>query len=444
MRHKRRNNKNNNNHVKSNKSNNTNNSNSGNNKSSFNAGNADPRPKGFANLGNTCYLNSILQVLMNAPTFGEILASDGKLAELQGCDGIIIALINLYKNYHLTGVQSSLTPSNIIKHIRQKSGRFHRFEQEDSHELLRSLLDIVRTDELKRKRIPSIVDTLFSGYFLSSVKCNKCNHLSQHLEAFYDISLAISGTDTLSEALKRFSASETLDGANKIHCDKCKKYEVGSKSTRIAIPPSILTLHFKRFEVVSNSSKLKGGSSLSKISKNVEFSEALDLSKYTSDLYYDSTLENSSTDDDKENNSQTPYVVAKKPLSYSLFGVVCHSGGLKGGHYTAFVRYNKPQPIKGITERKHLDMEKIFKTIKDYNHGRGYFDHYDACDDDETDDTSECSEKITSSNDWYHVSDTSVSRSNISHVLKSQAYILFYERDTQKCRNKEESSSDSR
>lgn len=487
-------------------------------------------PRGLVNLGNTCYFNSIMQALLNAPLFGPILeertsTTDNKYflespdskkrieVELPECDYAVKALVDLYKQYtnkpqkRTTGNSNNSTsnlqpisPNKLMSSIRQKTGRFQRLVQEDSHELLRSLIDIIRSDEIHRQKaaiaacqgdnksdikheIYTLIDMIFGGFFLSSVKCQKCKYQSQHLEPFYDLSLAITDpTSDIRAALANFTSNAILDGENKFICDRCSKtngkktYEAGVKSTNIAVPPNILTLHLKRFEASGDlrsslgggrkGGKAKGGGggrrtrgkaggkddvtdddgdmfssgvNLRKINKHVEFTEFLDLSDFTSDLCYDLT---------KINN--WPRINKDDPIWYSLFGVVCHSGNLRGGHYTAYVKIEDPVDDNYFMEEfaefiqktpyvpEPLDIDKIRECIRRHDSTRcETTDKYR--DDEQTFSFLHQNGNSSAYNDdydkpksipghWYHISDSQVRKSNIANVLASQAYILFYRR----------------
>lgn len=469
-----------------------------------------------------------MQVLLNAPLFGTLLeertsSSDNKYTlddpnsderveiELPECDYAVKSLVELYKQYtnqpQKPGASSNsnsnlqpISPNKLMNTIRQKTGRFQRLVQEDSHELLRSLIDIIRSDEIRRQKaaissyygdnkstlkhdVFTLIDMVFGGYFLSSVKCQKCKYKSQHLEPFFDISLAI--TDPISDiraAIANFTSNAILDGDNKFICERCSKingkkaYEAGVKSTNIAVPPNILTLHLKRFEVSGemrgglgggrkSSGKGKGvsgggrrargkngnksgdeeddllspgsgGVNFRKINKHIEFSEFLDLSDFTSDLCYDLTKIN-----------KWPKINRGDSIWYSLFGVVCHSGNLRGGHYTAYVKTEDPidenycmddfaQFIQNTPYLPELaDIDKIRERIKQHDSTRCETTDRFREDDDthflngNGASTSDYYEKPKSiPGNWYHISDSQVRKSNLSHVLTSQAYILFYRR----------------
>lgn len=475
------------------------------------------KPRGLVNLGNTCYFNSIMQCLLNAPLFGPLLeertsSSENKYTmddpnsdeqielELPECDFAVKTLVDLYKNY--TSNQSNsqpIGPSKLMCCIRQKTGRFQRLVQEDSHELLRSLIDIIRSDEMRRHKAAissylgenkvtelkadcfTIIDMIFGGYFLSSVKCQKCKFKSEHLEPFYDLSLAI--TDPINDiraAIANFTSNAILDGDNKFICERCSKlngkktYEAGIKSTTIAVPPNILTLHLKRFESSSGGLMSRGGGlgggrknkkcggggrkkgnkknrggddddddddgfvcgrggvNFRKINKHVEFTEFLNLSDYTNEICYDLTKIN-----------EWPRLKLGEPIWYSLFGVVSHSGNLRGGHYTAYVKCEEPESDRlsmrdfeqFIQERPYVpglaDIDKIREEIRQHDSDHRLATHRfnNDSDDDEASETSTYDNKPHSiPGNWYHISDSDVRKSTLANVLSSQAYIVFYRR----------------
>lgn len=473
--------------------------------------NITPSPKGLLNLGNTCYFNSVVQCLLNTPLFGYLLDERANIKdytyvfidpstkeeveiELPECNSTVASVIQLYKDYIANNKTKSIGPFKLLQSIRQQTGRFPKLVQEDSHELLRSLIDIIRSDEIKRHKTAlskllvneklfqfknecySVIDMLFGGYFLSSVQCQKCRGKSQHLEPFYDISLAITGNICdVSEAIANFSSNAILDGDNKVICERCTKvngektYEAGEKSTTIAVPPNILTLHLKRFETLgglfsNRICKLSGGRkarrndgnnkktrrgrnqardneisgivggrgnlSFRKIDKHIEFYEFLNLAEHTDNLSYDLTKINGW--------KRLDY---SSPIWYALFGVVCHSGNLKGGHYTCYVKFNESihdsdnedlaELAKFIRETPYVpgscDIEKIRESLKRYESTHSYTsEQYKGDFIGEHD--SETNSDATRSNPgtWYYISDSSVTRSNLATVLKSQAYILFY------------------
>merc|ERR1711878_254672 len=142
-----------------------------------------------------------------------------------------------------------------------------------------------------------------------------------------------------------------------------KVYSPASKQFLVFCPPAILTLHLKRFQQTLSGCK--------KVNKHVSF----------------------------------PLGQAK--VLYSLYGCVEHSGGLQGGHYTAFVRvrpanthadstaFFAPSISKASDIPKFLD--EIESKVKSSRH--------------RTETPEEAADRAMKSCDlpkrWYHVSDSS-------------------------------------
>jgi ubiquitin C-terminal hydrolase len=66
----------------------------------------------------------------------------------------------------------------------------------------------------------SIIHQIFGGYLKSVVKCAACGYESPKIDPFLDLSLEIKGCNTLTSALKVFSAPEILGKGDQYRCEK--------------------------------------------------------------------------------------------------------------------------------------------------------------------------------------------------------------------------------
>jgi len=120
----------------------------------------------------------------------------------------------------------------------------------------------------------------------------------------------------LTDCLEAFSVKEVLDGAQAWYCPVCERNRRAVKTLSVWRYPDFLIIHLKRFVFLDHQG-LGGGPGAVKLDNRVAFPlQDLDL---------------------------TPYLSG--PLQqggelFSLYGAVCHSGGLGAGHYTAFARHN--------------------------------------------------------------------------------------------------------
>ncbi|XP_055459263.1 ubiquitin carboxyl-terminal hydrolase 45 isoform X7 [Psammomys obesus] len=215
-------------------------------------------------------------------------------------------------------------------------------------------------------------------------------HSAQH--AFQTLSQSYVTTSkecSVQSCLYQFTSMELLMGNNKLLCEDCTEkrqkcpqeaspaekkgggvYTNARKQLLISAVPAILILHLKRFH--------QAGLSLRKVNRHVDFPLTLDLAPFCA-----ATCKNIS--------------VGEKVL-YGLYGIVEHSGSMRGGHYTAYVKVRVPS-------------RKLSEYITGRKTGPGL---------------KEAESELGSH--WVHVSDTYVQVVPESRALSAQAYLLFYER----------------
>lgn len=139
--------------------------------------------------------------------------------------------------------------------------------------------------------------------------------------------------------------------------------------------PEVLAIQLKRFAQVG----FRGG--LRKISGHVEFPLELDLAPFVEELSGEKSkteLKEKSHTAKRKRAGSCPNERGKtRGYKYELTGVTVHGGSLSGGHYTAYVREGADSEHRG---------------------------------------------------GWYHCNDSKIQRAQVRDVLKSEAYLLYYER----------------
>ncbi|KAJ0969178.1 hypothetical protein J5N97_022055 [Dioscorea zingiberensis] len=158
--------------------------------------------RGLANLGNTCFFNSVIQNLFAMNVLRDYFASlDRPLGP------ITMALKKLFlETSMMADSRGVLNPKALFGCICVKAPQFRGYQQQDSHELLRCLLDGLHMEEMSEKKFTdasdendkgasiseaSFVDTVFGGQLSSTVSCVECGHTSTVHEPFLDLSLPI-------------------------------------------------------------------------------------------------------------------------------------------------------------------------------------------------------------------------------------------------------------
>ncbi|XP_029872261.1 ubiquitin carboxyl-terminal hydrolase 8 isoform X3 [Aquila chrysaetos chrysaetos] len=304
-------------------------------------GGSGPALTGLRNLGNTCYMNSILQCLCNAPHLADyfnrnLYHDDINRSNFLGHKGEVAEEFGVIMKALWTGQYKYISPKDFKITIGKINDQFAGYSQQDSQELLLFLMDGLHEDLNKadnRKRYKeenndhlddfraaelawhkhkqlneSIIVALFQGQFKSTVQCLTCHKKSRTFEAFMYLSLPLASTSkcTLQECLRLFSKEEKLTDNNRFYCSHCKTRRDSLKKIEIWKLPPVLLVHLKRFSY--------DGRWKQKLQTSVDFPlETLDLSQYV--------------------------IGPKNNLKrYNLFSVSNHYGGLDGGHYTAYCK----------------------------------------------------------------------------------------------------------
>ncbi|KAJ8755346.1 hypothetical protein K2173_019144 [Erythroxylum novogranatense] len=157
--------------------------------------------RGLVNLGNTCFFNSVLQNLLAMNRLRDYFFNhDAPFGPL------FIALKKLFvESKPENGLKNVINPRSFFGCVCSKAPQFRGYQQQDSHELLRCLLDELSAEELASKNQvkasggdshstghgPTFVDFEFGGRISSTVSCIECGHSSTVYEPFLDLSLSV-------------------------------------------------------------------------------------------------------------------------------------------------------------------------------------------------------------------------------------------------------------
>ncbi|CAN4128158.1 unnamed protein product [Withania somnifera] len=293
---------------------------------------------GLSNLGNTCFLNAVLQCFIHTVPLIEGLKSNDHVTP---CDDylmgfcVICALRKLIDAslFSKIGVAS---PWKFVHNLNYFSSTFHRFQQEDAHEFLQCFLDKLEScDDSRLKDCPTletnnIVKQAFGGRLVSKLRCCNCGHCSDTYETIIDLSLEVEDVDSLDTALESFTKVEKIEDSEiKFTCEKCTEQVSIEKQLVLDKAPSVASLHLKRFKT--------DGSLVEKIHKYVSFPLELDLHNYA------------------DNNQ-----VDNEELKYDLYAVIVHIGiSYCSGHYYSFIR-------SAPNEWYNFDDSKVVRVREDF------------------------------------------------------------------------------
>ncbi|TPX55921.1 hypothetical protein PhCBS80983_g04927 [Powellomyces hirtus] len=152
---------------------------------------------GLTNLGNTCFFNSVMQCINYTTPLWQARA---KLAVSNSVhrpvSDALLEFLDAMKAQRALG-GGSVNPRSLFGVLSNEWRMYKRMGQQDSHELLRRLLDGVREEQLDRspgrKPGPQItpVDEVFGGKLCQIIVCDTCKHISYAFEDYLDLSLPI-------------------------------------------------------------------------------------------------------------------------------------------------------------------------------------------------------------------------------------------------------------
>lgn len=320
---------------------------------------------GLYNLGNSCYMNAVLQCMISTKEltiflldndYTQFVATDSKL----GSRGI---LTNEYKNLAQlmleNTIKHSATNPKKFKYVVGKVNKsFDNYDQQDSAEFLHFLLDMIHEDlnvsanktplnisnedEERRDNLPfrlasaiewerylrtdySTIVEIFSGQYASRLTCNNCYKNSTTYIPFNMISVPIPSKPAvkITDCIEKFISPELLTKDNLWKCPKCKINKSSTKKLTLTRLPRVLILHLERFSYKDTG--------FIKNNAKVDIPERLSMKKYWP-----------KPQDDQERNDLKFIPVRGQDetndFEYHLFGIVRHYGTLDTGHYIANVK----------------------------------------------------------------------------------------------------------
>lgn len=312
--------------------------------------------RGSVNMGNTCFMASVVQALAATTVVVEYFLRENHREATCDAEHCLACAFDDYlaRAFGEENGGGALVACDLLYTWWSNDRSFARQAQQDAHEFFLHFISVAhanltgaRLRPKKRRKLVGLATILsleaphesdeedeatereraaaeteasecdcvfhraFAGVLRSDVTCASCGASRTLLEPTVGVSLDIpastSKTASLEACLQDFTATEEIQSHETRVCAECSvasaTYE---KRMRFARAPRVLNVHLKRFE--------GDFESMRKNDAHVRFPLVLDLSTYVSDA----------------SPSSSYY--------YRLYAVVVHSGVLEGGHYVAYVK----------------------------------------------------------------------------------------------------------
>lgn len=310
---------------------------------------------GILNLGNTCYINVNIQMILNCKLVNQLLLEkkdDIKTKELlYSYISILNRLDEIRKQENIelenTDDKIYIRKLKLTSFIDKFRNIFNQvsYNQQDClegltfiltnfHETLSKLnknndyniiLDNIRYNEnikdicINHLKVDIVKDyslffNVFYSYYLTKINCKNCNNIVNKIEQYKEISLNITKNElnnNLESLLDSYFKNENL---NDYRCEKCEMKKC-NKKIELLNTPNYLIIQLKRFEFNMKTYNF------SKILKEVNYPLFLDMNKYC--------LQDNINKNINEKNI------------YELTSIINHLGiSLQSGHYTSFHKIN--------------------------------------------------------------------------------------------------------
>ncbi|XP_032125468.1 ubl carboxyl-terminal hydrolase 18 isoform X2 [Sapajus apella] len=269
---------------------------------------------GLHNIGQTCCLNSLIQVFVMNVDFTRILK---RITVPRGADeqrrSVPFQLLLLLEKMQ-DSRQKAVRPLELAYCLQKYNVPL--FVQHDAAQLYLKIWNLIK-DQIADVDLVGRLQALYMIRMKDSLICLNCAVERSRNSSMLTLPLSLFDVDskplkTLEDALHFFFQPRELSSKSTCFCDNCGKKTRGKQVLKLTHLPQTLTIHLMRFSIRNSQTR--------KVCHSLYFPQSLDFSHVL-------PMQGEIRDAEEQPGGQ-----------YELFAVVAHVGMADSGHYCAYIR----------------------------------------------------------------------------------------------------------
>lgn len=216
---------------------------------------------GFSNLGNSCYMNAVLQALFCLKGFASDMLHTNEAVKPNPNDNSLYSRVCelLFERMALDPLHATQCYRRLLNNVKEAVNStistFRGSKMEDAHEFLTNILEKMSEEIMqanKQTKTPQYNDPIkhfFEYKIIEKSVCTGCSKVVSNAQVLYDIGLPVPKYPCI-KSLQSIINSLFKPEKREFNCEHCTNKE-RLVTTSICTLPRILSIHLKRYKVAN-------------------------------------------------------------------------------------------------------------------------------------------------------------------------------------------------